>query len=59
MEPYLKSALGEVRTIFAELPPEWLHLDGDVSLPVQLDVERVISVLELPFTDPGRFWKLP
>ena len=42
-----------------ELPPEWLYLDGDDSLPVQLDVERVNSVLELPFTDPDRFWKLP
>lgn len=59
MEPYLKHALSEVRTIFAELPPEWLYLDGDDSLPVQLDVERVISVLELPFTDPDLFWKLP
>jgi len=27
-------------------------------LPVQLDVESVISVLELPFTDPDTFWKL-
>lgn len=59
MEPYLKHALGEVRTIFSELPLEWLHLDGDDSLPVQLDLERVRSVLELPFTDPDRFWKLP
>ncbi len=32
---------------------------GDGSLPVQLDVERVVSLLELPFTDPDRFWKLP
>lgn len=59
MEPYLNHALGEVRSVFAELPPEWLHLDGDDSLPVQLDMERVISVLELPFRDPDRFWKLP
>jgi len=59
MEPYLKHALDEIRAIFAELPPEWLHLDGDESLPVQLDEERVISVLELPFTDPDRFWRLP
>lgn len=59
MEPYLKHALGEVRTIFSELPLEWLHLDRDDSLPVQLDLERVRPVLELPFTDPDRFWKLP
>jgi hypothetical protein len=48
-----------VETIFSELPAEWLYLDGDDSLPVQLDLERVRSVLELPFTDPDRFWKLP
>jgi hypothetical protein len=59
MEPRLKTALGQVRAIFNELPREWLHLDGDESLPVQLDVERVISVLELPFSEPGIFWKLP
>ena len=33
--------------------------DGDESLPVQLDMKRVISVLELPFTNPDTFWKLP
>ena len=32
---------------------------GDESLPVQLDVERVCSVLELPFTEPDTFWTLP
>jgi hypothetical protein len=59
MEPRLKEALGLVRTIFAELPPEWLYVDGDDSLPVQLDVERVVSVLSLPFAEPEHFWKLP
>ena len=59
MEPLLKAALVEVPAIFAELPLEWLHVDGDESLPVQLDMRRVISVLELPFTDPETFWKLP
>lgn len=37
---------------------EWLHVDGDKSLPVQLDMQRVLSALELPFTDPDTFWKL-
>lgn len=55
----MRVALSEVPAIFAELPLEWLHVDGDESLPVQLDAERVISVLELPFTDPDTFWKLP
>lgn len=59
MEPRLQAALNEVRTIFAELPLEWLHVDGDESLPVQLDVERVFSALELPFAEPSTFWKLP
>ncbi len=59
MEPRLRAALAEVPAIFAELPREWLHLDGDESLPVQLDMERVISALKLPFTDPETFWKLP
>jgi hypothetical protein len=59
MEPLMKAALAEVPAIFAELPLEWLHLDGDESLPVQLDREKVISSLELPFSDPDTFWKLP
>ena len=36
----------------------WLHVDGDDSLPVQLDKERLISVLKLPFTDPDSFWTM-
>ena len=59
MEPRMREALGQVREIFAELPLEWLHVDGDDSLPVQLDVERVVSVLSLPFDEPELFWKLP
>lgn len=59
MEPRLRAALAEVRAIFAELPLDWLHADGDESLPVQLDVERVVSVLELPFAKPATFWTLP
>lgn len=58
MELLMKVAMAEVPAICAELPLEWLHVDGDESLPVQLDVESVISVLELPFTDPDTFWKL-
>ncbi len=59
MEPRMREALGLVREIFSELPLEWLHVDGDDSLPVQLDIGRVISALELPFADPETFWKLP
>ncbi len=59
MEPRMSDALGQVREIFSEVPAEWLHLDGDDSLPVQLDVERVVSVLSLPLEEPELFWKLP
>lgn len=59
MELRMREALGQVSEIFSELPLEWLYVDGDDSLPVQLDMERVISALELPFSDPETFWKLP
>jgi len=59
MEPRLRAALERLPKLFDELPPEWLHLDGDDTLPVQLDINRVSSVLSLPFTEPDTFWKLP
>lgn len=59
METRMRRAMGRFREIFSELPAEWLHVDGDESLPVQLGEERVSSLLELPFTDPDGFWKLP
>ena len=59
MEPRLRAALNEVGAIFAELPLEWLYVDGDDSLPMQLDREKVSSTLELPFTEPATFWNLP
>lgn len=59
LEPRLREALGYLPALFAELPPEWQHLDGDDSLPMQLDQQKVTSVLKLPFTEPDTFWKLP
>lgn len=59
MELRLRTAWEQLPEIFAELPLEWLHLDGDESLPVQLDMERVSSALSRPFTEPDAFWKLP
>lgn len=59
MEPRLHAARERLPELFAELPPEWLHLDGDDTLSVQLDINRVSSVLSLPFTEPDTFWKLP
>lgn len=59
MEPLMKAALAEVPTIFEEIPLDWLYVDGDENLPPQLDQKSVISRLELPFSDPETFWKLP
>lgn len=59
MEPRLKAAWEMLPGIFAELPAEWLHVDGDDTLPVQLDINQVSSALSLPFTDPDTFWTLP
>jgi hypothetical protein len=59
MEPRLLAALSELDVIFEELPLEWLHVDGDESLPVQLDRKKVRSALELSFREPDLFWKLP
>ncbi len=58
MGPRMRKYLKLVPEIFAELPLEWLHVDGDDTLPVQLDMKRVISVLELPFANPTSFWTL-
>lgn len=59
MEPRLRTALAGLDAVFDELPLEWLHVDGDETLPVQLDRERVRSSLELPFCNPDSFWTLP
>ena len=59
MEPRLHLALAELVAIFDELPLAWLHVDCDETLPVQLDREKVRSALELPFSQPDLFWKLP
>jgi hypothetical protein len=59
MEPRLLAALSELDVIFDELPLEWLYVDADESLPVQLDRKKIRSVLKLPFSQPDPFWKLP
>ncbi|HSJ01646.1 MAG: HipA family kinase [Verrucomicrobium sp.] len=56
MEGPLRSALHLVPEIFEELPLEWLHVDGDTTMPVQLDQMHVQSVLSLPFTESENFW---
>jgi hypothetical protein len=59
LEPRMREGLSRVRSFFSEMPMDWLHVDGDATLPVQLEMDRVISVLELPFRDPQHFWNLP
>ncbi len=59
MEPVLREAMESLDSIFSELPEEWLHLDGDDSLPVQLCADRLRFELGLPFTQPESFWKIP
>lgn len=59
MEPRLREALSLLPELYEELPLEWLHLDADESMPVQLDRKHVESFLSQPFTDPDTFWKLP
>lgn len=59
MEDRLSSAIRELSAIFQELPVDWLHLDGDDSLPVQLAFDAIHSSLELPLRAPEVFWKLP
>lgn len=59
MEERMALALQSLPQFIADLPDEWLYLDGDDTLPVQLDLERVSSVLKLPFTRPDEFWALP
>lgn len=59
MEPRMREALNALPELYGELPLTWLHVDGDESMPVQLDRNHVESVLSLPFTDPEAFWKLP
>lgn len=55
----MHDALRRLGEIFAELPAEWLYVDGDESQPVQLDFREVESLLKLPFIDSENFWKLP
>jgi hypothetical protein len=58
MEPLMKQALDGLSGLFSRLPDEWLYLDGDESLPVQLDQNHVYNVLNRPFAEPEAFWAL-
>lgn len=55
-EPWMQAALAKLPEIFQTMPLEWLHLDGDESLPVQLDQNLVFETLSRAFTDAASFW---
>ena len=56
IEPLLQAALGQLNGWFASLPTEWLHLEADETLPVQLDQKLVSETLARAFTEPAAFW---
>lgn len=58
MEPLMKQALEGLPGLFSRLPDEWLYLDGDENLPVQLEQNHVYNVLNRPFAEPEAFWAL-
>ncbi|MGB8354459.1 MAG: HipA family kinase [Chthoniobacteraceae bacterium] len=57
--PKMRAVLGRFDEIFDALPLEWLHIDGDESLPVQIDRKLVHETLSSPFNDPDSFWNRP
>lgn len=57
MEKKMEWILGRFLLIWAELPPEWLYIDADENLPMQLDLDVVMEVLRRPFDRPAEFWR--
>lgn len=49
----MKAALEALPEIWAELPVEWLHIDGDDSLPAQLEFDIVNATLSRLFETDG------
>ena len=55
-EPWMQAALAKLPEIFQTMPPEWLHLNGDESLPVQLEQNLVFETLSRAFSNTASFW---
>jgi hypothetical protein len=53
----MRAALDRLGECFATLPKEWQHLEGDETLPVQLEQKLVFETLARAFTEPDAFWK--
>lgn len=56
LENDMRSAISQSHSFFSSLPMEWLYLDGDDSLPVQLDKNLIMDILQRPFRQPEQFW---
>ena len=56
LEPLMQAALNQLGEWFASLPEEWQHLEGDETLPVQLEQKLVFETLARAFTEPTAFW---
>lgn len=52
----MKAALDRLDQWFGSLPIEWQHLEGDDTLPVQLEQKLVFEALARAFTEPAAFW---
>jgi hypothetical protein len=57
IEPRLQAAISQLNEWFASLPKEWLHLEGDETLPVHLDQKSVNELLARAFSGSDAFWK--
>lgn len=57
MADKMKRALNRFPEIWAELPEEWLYLDGDDNLPMQLEFDMVKEILWRPFKNAATFWQ--
>lgn len=56
IESHMRAALDRLDEWFASLPREWQHLEGDETLPVQLEQKLVFETLSRAFTEPDAFW---
>jgi len=57
MAEKMRGAWDRFPKIWAELPPAWLHLDGDENLPMQLDYDVVWETLRRPWDKDAGFWQ--
>jgi hypothetical protein len=59
IEPQMRAALDRLEEWFEAMPKEWQHLEGDETLPVQLEPNLVFETLARAFTESDAFWNRP